>query len=946
MSNHVPSTSNAKLYVLSPQKVDILLTKGGNIINKVGPYRTLEPINETPQNPLETIPELVAPAHRHTMPITQMAGNGVPPPVNITDREILDRCLQRLVSLYRVYGFDTIKRDMKGKLRSYDYKPTLDHLELLCKEIGGAKAWMKLMKSKIINYFCFYNKVELMKSDFTSQDMPGIVLGGRAHRWAMYLKRTNLPLFMSLVSSIRYSGTAFPRPSAEICQEEVKSTVTALCEPPPPVKFTTLPPNKDSGKNGQLSKMFDPLDRGLTDINRLVLSEETCKAQLVRTTREIFWRARKLSQVSCIDPYLPSTKASSTNSIQGGGALGDILEVLAEYTPGRKSMGDGIKITKADNINVRNNQPYLDYSIIRELGSDEAVNQYIEDWEETFKNFEGELQELDRMSENPTDQKGWVADLKDLENRFRELYKYCLEQAKFESALVVPVALPEPLKVRVITKGPAVTYFVLKRFQKWMWTNMAHQKTFQLIGTPVTSEIVNKTLKSLLDGESWCSGDYKASTNNLKSWVSETIIDALAPIMGLNDDEVQLFKTALTGHVFRHEISENDHRIVYSRQLNGQLMGSIVSFPLLCIANASICRWAIELGEGRDRLLNQCRLLINGDDTVFPTNKPGYDSFKVIAGAHGLSLSDGKSYFTKNFLQINSMEYRLGVVQGPYGPREEYVNVPHLNLGLMTGIGKKAGNSELHAMNIGERFNEFMKQCPEEIRQEAALGFLNHPEHREILDGAQVPWFFPKWLGGLGLDPISERSRSLKDRRRAEAILMNYSLMKPISSIPELSWNLHRKILARIPDDVTTYRTITTGLGDQSIEQNYQRLYSALAVGCMWTSNINDLKSESQKSKADKALQHNQGVWRWALEHCSGGDGLSDWDLVSRKFNYFPKIELSTRKEIEEWFLADSLTQAEKFINNISPVDEDYGTFTNPRSPFYNASPLNDSNRS
>jgi hypothetical protein len=798
----------------------------------------------------------------------------------------LDKCIDVFIQIYEQYGFNRWCVTKVGSKKEYDPSPTLNHYIKLGSEIGGRKAWLDLIKYKVIANFNFWNLESLPTKKFVSEDCASVILGGRAQRWAMLLKQQNPNLFFSLTSSIRYAGTGCPRPDEDMLEEECLKTVEDLTTP------------SDDVEN-EILVYWD--DEGDLPRESCTITEENCKWQLTRTVRETTRRAPKLARDSCLSPYFPSTKASNVKSIREGGTLASVLELIQDIRANLKIEGSGV-IFRNESVEAYFPLPNLTFEKVRELGGDEKLDSYINDWmarmEENLEGPHGVIPNLNSL--------GVVADLSELERGFREAYRASLKHALGELPIAVPVALAEPLKIRVITKMAPHTQFVLKRFQGWMWQALQQKRIFKLTSTPVTADIINEYLKDLRNEEElWNSGDYVASTNNLKSWVSETCVDALTPIMGLNQEEVNLFKRSLTGNLFIVKTQEEGDLLV--KQRTGQLMGSVVSFPILCLANAAICRWAMEISEGHRLSLAECRLLVNGDDCVFPCNRRGYNAFKKIAKAFGLSLSPGKSYWNKNFLQINSEEFR----------KDEsglYQAVPKLNIGLLYGQGKTGRGGGVHAFNIGDHFNEYIQKCPVEIRTQAAIHFLRFPENKRVLESCKVPWFMPKWLGGLGLNPISESSRSLKDRRRAKAILMNIGSLKPIAALPDLSWKIHRKIEDTIPDNTTTYSLVHTPYGTQSLESNYHRLYSALAVSHLWTSSLKDLYRPSEKSMVEKALKHNQKIWLWALNHCAGDEGLDDWALEPRKFTHYPLVQLSTPKYLTDWFLAEPAEQAERLI--------------------------------
>merc|ERR1712156_39191 len=52
-------------------------------------------------------------------------------------------------------------------------------------------------------------------------------------------------------------------------------------------------------------------------------------------------------------------------------------------------------------------------------------------------------------------------------------------------------------------------------------------------------------------------------------------------------------------------------------QVWGQVMGSPISFPLLCLVNGAMNRLVQEIDQDRPMFLEDCPMKINGDDSAF-----------------------------------------------------------------------------------------------------------------------------------------------------------------------------------------------------------------------------------------------------------------------------------------------------------------------------------------
>jgi len=92
----------------------------------------------------------------------------------------------------------------------------------------------------------------------------------------------------------------------------------------------------------------------------------------------------------------------------------------------------------------------------------------------------------------------------------------------------------------------------------------------------------------------------------------------------------------------------------------GQLMGSPVSFPILCLANFITAFTVIKRRHAQLTpfiFLNLYDIIVNGDDIAFRIERELYPTWIKFVGAVGFAISRGKNYESQNFIIVNS-EYR------------------------------------------------------------------------------------------------------------------------------------------------------------------------------------------------------------------------------------------------------------------------------------------------
>jgi len=230
------------------------------------------------------------------------------------------------------------------------------------------------------------------------------------------------------------------------------------------------------------------------------------------------------------------------------------------------------------------------------------------------------------------------------------------------------IGLPEPLKIRTITAGPEEAYFEASYLQKFVHGHLRKHPVFRLIGQPLTLVDIQETFKRPLRlGEFFVSGDYKSATDLISGALSTCAARALADVVGMSSHLSDLFVACLTGH----EIHLKEQKL-RDLQQNGQLMGSPLSFPILCLINAALTRYALELRNDTvgKTALGDYPLLINGDDVGFVTDQDGYTLWKTITKMGGLVFSEGKNFTSTEFIVLNSCMFELKARTVPRPMRE------------------------------------------------------------------------------------------------------------------------------------------------------------------------------------------------------------------------------------------------------------------------------------
>jgi hypothetical protein len=398
-----------------------------------------------------------------------------------------------------------------------------------------------------------------------------------------------------------------------------------------------------------------------------------------------------------------------------------------------------------------------------------------------------------------------------------ELTPEILALCKDLTPKVTPYCILEPMKVRTITKANWYQYPALKRSQKILWRKLKDMKEFSLIGgyEDLSSRLIPLMDASLKDSSlGFVSGDYSAATDNLHQDVTLTLANTL--IEGMPVDFQSAFVNALCGSEISYSskclprgeglydkynefVKKNDNGkgTIFSLpqesiiQRNGQLMGSILSFPLLCLANYACYHYAVEKFSGVSyapfRLPGHYRnVLINGDDILFSANPDFYDCWLSCLPLFGFQPSVGKNLYSRNLIQINSVLYRVEFFH-KFESKDffTYERIPYVNFGLITNRKKQDCSRDTSILGVNSCSEDNLDELHGRIKvlpkiQRTLLDGFDSVRNK-ITDRVRLPTFveriqqlfwkhskylrryFPKCLpflpesiGGMGLIPIKE----------------------------------------------------------------------------------------------------------------------------------------------------------------------------------------------
>jgi len=307
------------------------------------------------------------------------------------------------------------------------------------------------------------------------------------------------------------------------------------------------------------------------------------------------------------------------------------------------------------------------------------------------------------------------------------------------------VAIPEPGKFRIITKGDGYLYSALQPVQGVLLDAWKRHSASTMLRNDLTERVneIDKVVKLKF----WCSVDYEAATDLLKKDAS---MAALRPLYDL------IFSDIAWLSLFPGRARYPDGTVVDA--IEGQLMGHPLSFPFLCVINLAVYRLALERWMDGDRKGRQVigdimwgNVLVNGDDMLFKCDESFYPIFLKTAADAGFKISAGKNYLSPDCCMINSQVFRR--------VKNSMKRCGYLNLKLVSGVSLKTGESESTPTQVGKDLGEMVKLCPwSACSIPTAFGRWGQDWFGPIY---RPNWYLPVHLGGFGvpreLAPITWR---------------------------------------------------------------------------------------------------------------------------------------------------------------------------------------------
>lgn len=226
-----------------------------------------------------------------------------------------------------------------------------------------------------------------------------------------------------------------------------------------------------------------------------------------------------------------------------------------------------------------------------------------------------------------------------------------------EGALQVVQSAGKPRPLTTFSKDG----FFLKPLHKTIYSHLS-RRNWLLRGDLTDSALKRAGFRS--DAGLLTSGDYSSATDNLSIEVMECALEAILEGCVSVPPNVKQFASracrpwlweskedfgaaAETAGLLGKSIGEYSEKSTMKPR-KGQMMGSYLSFPFLCLQNYLAFRWATRHHRGR------LPVLINGDDILFQSSDSLSREWASVVGGLGLEVERTKTSVERDWGTLNS----------------------------------------------------------------------------------------------------------------------------------------------------------------------------------------------------------------------------------------------------------------------------------------------------
>lgn len=236
----------------------------------------------------------------------------------------------------------------------------------------------------------------------------------------------------------------------------------------------------------------------------------------------------------------------------------------------------------------------------------------------------------------------------------------------------------------------------------------------------------------------------------------------------------------------------------------------------------------------------------------------------------GLETSVGKTYYSDQFVNINSTNFVLGkkIITDDVTTLDTEVDylhqVPYINLGLLYGLKRSGGNLGAldEDLDLGSRQRELFRLAGDLVSHETLhrIFLKKNASALKLFTENRIPFYIPREYGGIGLQPIGEYQPSRLDKKVVRAMINRMGPQpQPLREPAKLV--LHQacqEVVRSAGIDTEPYWTLNVAVEDPlKLEPMY-----------LWTMMmIPDLISQhTPENAAMELIRTNRKVWDWYVQ--------------------------------------------------------------------------------
>jgi hypothetical protein len=216
----------------------------------------------------------------------------------------------------------------------------------------------------------------------------------------------------------------------------------------------------------------------------------------------------------------------------------------------------------------------------------------------------------------------------------------------------------------------------------------------------------------------------------------------------------------------------------------------------------------MEVGEKRKLSLRKSRLLINGDDCLFPANHVTHQVWLALCPWFGMLPSIGKYYWSDDFCNINSTTYLWNAPSDVWTCYPEtsilyrrcanFSLVKYVNYGILLNVKRSGG--KMGTENIFDPYYTFssnsyelLEGFPERLLEPCYNQYLRDFGRFAKKINLKLPWFVSKEFGGVGLAQYKEHRATPLDRACCDTFRVNQQIFPTIKK--DTPWVIHSEVM-------------------------------------------------------------------------------------------------------------------------------------------------------